>query len=67
MKRCLKCLGGNPADVLQQVTLQIITNAKCKASFPDLLTTMLCAIAPGKDSCQVRLILTSSSGKKREI
>ncbi|XP_046457593.1 transmembrane protease serine 11D-like [Daphnia pulex] len=58
--------GGNPADVLQQVTLQIITNAKCKASFPDLLTTMLCAIAPGKDSCQGDsggpLVVQSASG-----
>ncbi|EFX78170.1 hypothetical protein DAPPUDRAFT_305246 [Daphnia pulex] len=58
--------GGNPADVLQQVTLQIITNAKCKASFTDLLTTMVCAIAPGKDACNGDsggpLVVQSASG-----
>ena len=44
---------GVQPDVLQQTTLNIITNAKCKETYPNLFTNMICTIADGKDTCQV--------------
>ena len=41
------------ASVLQQATVKITTNTQCKTSYTNLVPSMLCAAAPGKDSCQV--------------
>jgi len=50
---------GRAPNVLQEVDVTAITNAKCQSEFPrsqifpDTITkNMLCASAPGKDSCQ---------------
>ena len=45
--------GGSVASVLQQATVKVTTNAQCKASYMNLGAGMLCAAAPGKDTCQV--------------
>lgn len=47
--------GGSLPDVLQQATVKVIENVKCKGSYPTLVSSMLCAAAPGTDSCQVLL------------
>jgi len=41
-------------NVLQEVDVTVITNAKCQSDYPGRTITknMLCASAPGKDSCQ---------------
>ena len=44
------------ASVLQQATVKITTNTQCKTSYTNLVPSMLCAAAPGKDSCQVTWI-----------
>ena len=49
-------LGGFQSPVLQQVTVQLMTNAKCQAFYAGkdkIFDHMICAAAPGKDSCQV--------------
>lgn len=48
--------GGSQPSVLQQVTVQIITNQKCKSDYGSdapggIVDHMLCAAYPGKDSC----------------
>lgn len=55
-------VGGGQPSVLQQVTVQIITNAKCKSSYGSdapggIVDHMLCAAYPGKDSCSVRTFM----------
>jgi hypothetical protein len=52
-------LGGFQSAVLQQVTVQLMTNAKCQSFYAGkdkIFDHMMCAAAPGKDSCQVRKI-----------
>ncbi|KAI9554652.1 hypothetical protein GHT06_019925 [Daphnia sinensis] len=44
--------GGSQPAVLQQSTVKIIANTKCRSSYPDITTGMLCAAAPGTDTCQ---------------
>lgn len=44
--------GGSLPDVLQQATVKVLNNAKCKESYPKLVNSMLCAAAPRTDSCQ---------------
>lgn len=44
--------GGSQPSVLQQSTVKIIANAKCRSSYPDISAGMLCAAAPGTDTCQ---------------
>jgi len=45
---------GSSPDVLQEVDVKVMTNAKCESdhSKGDITKNMLCASAPGKDSCQ---------------
>ena len=50
--------GGSQPSVLQQVTVQIITNEKCKSDYGKdapggIVDHMICAAYPGKDSCSV--------------
>ncbi|XP_059351329.1 uncharacterized protein LOC130696997 [Daphnia carinata] len=44
--------GGSQPAVLQQSTVKIIANTKCRSSYPDITNGMLCAAAPGTDTCQ---------------
>ncbi|KAI9554581.1 hypothetical protein GHT06_019854 [Daphnia sinensis] len=44
--------GGSLPNVLQQATVKVLNNAKCKESYPKLVNSMLCAAAPKTDSCQ---------------
>ncbi|XP_057374920.1 trypsin-1-like [Daphnia carinata] len=44
--------GGTLPDVLQQATVKVLNNVKCKESYPRLFNSMLCASAPRTDSCQ---------------
>ncbi|XP_046654787.1 trypsin-1-like isoform X1 [Daphnia pulicaria] len=48
--------GGSQPNALQQVTVQIIANSKCKSSYGSdapggIVDHMLCAAYPGKDAC----------------
>ncbi|EFX80460.1 hypothetical protein DAPPUDRAFT_103527 [Daphnia pulex] len=43
---------GSVANVLQQATVQTVTNSQCRRSYPQLISSMLCAAAPGNDTCQ---------------
>uniref|UniRef100_A0A0P5RQH8 Transmembrane protease serine 11D n=1 Tax=Daphnia magna TaxID=35525 RepID=A0A0P5RQH8_9CRUS len=45
--------GGPGKPVLQQATVQIAANMKCRKIYPLLAYSMLCAGAPGRDTCQV--------------
>ena len=48
-------------NVLQQATVQIIPNKDCNAQYKGvIIRQQLCASAPGKDSCQVKLPFISS-------
>lgn len=54
-------LEGPLPRVLQQVTIQIQSNAQCKKNYGsnapgDILNSMICGGLPGKDSCQVNFI-----------
>ncbi|XP_071535391.1 trypsin-1-like [Panulirus ornatus] len=47
--------GGYPSDVLQEVTLTVMSNSECQEKYGDysqIEDTMLCASSPNKDSCQ---------------
>ena len=46
--------GGNSPDTLQQVTLDVVTNAACSSSYGSEFdpVSMICAARDGKDSCQ---------------
>lgn len=44
--------GGPGKPVLQQATVQIAANMKCRKIYPLLAYSMLCAGAPGRDTCQ---------------
>ncbi|KAI9553936.1 hypothetical protein GHT06_019207 [Daphnia sinensis] len=47
--------GGFQSHVLRQVTVQVMSNAKCQkfyAGKDKIFDHMMCAAAPGKDSCQ---------------
>ena len=51
-------LGGSQPTALQQVTVQVITNERCKNNYGSdapggIVDHMLCAAYPGKDSCSV--------------
>ena len=51
--------------VLQQVTIQIESNAQCKKNYGsyapgEILDSMVCAGLPGRDSCQVNTKKTIS-------
>ncbi|XP_057376100.2 chymotrypsin-like protease CTRL-1 [Daphnia carinata] len=58
--------GGPATSVLQQATVQITSNLKCRKAYPLLAYSMLCAAAPGRDTCQgdsgSPLLVRSSSG-----
>ena len=52
--------GGSQASKLMQVTVSVQPNDVCKKNYGSnapggIIDTMLCAAAPGKDSCQVHL------------
>lgn len=50
--------GGETPNVLQEVTLDYISNAACDAIYPgEILPGMFCADATGEDTCQVFFLL----------
>ena len=46
--------GGKSPDVLHSVEVSTITNRRCRRSYrnSEITKNMICARAPGKDSCQ---------------
>jgi hypothetical protein len=63
-------LGGFQSPVLQQVTVQLMTNAKCQAFYAGkdkIFDHMICAAAPGKDSCQVIFKINSEPFRKQQL
>jgi hypothetical protein len=63
-------LGGFQSPVLQQVTVQLMTNAKCQAFYAGkdkIFDHMICAAAPGKDSCQVIFEINSEPLRKQQL
>lgn len=47
--------GGPRGQQLRKVTLDVITNAVCRRSFPTLPGTNVCTYTMGRDMCQVRI------------
>lgn len=45
--------GGPLSTTLQEVTLNVISNAKCRPTYPNLMASQLCTFARDKDTCQV--------------
>lgn len=49
--------GGPVAKQLQKVSLRVIANSQCSASYPNKIKpTHICTYTPGKDACQVSVI-----------
>ena len=46
-------VGGPTSDVLMKVTLDVISQRKCRMTKSSLTRRQLCTFTPGKDSCQV--------------
>lgn len=45
--------GGPPSDILQKVTVSVLTNQQCSKIYPNVTTNQICTYAEGKDSCQM--------------
>ncbi|KAK9309603.1 hypothetical protein QLX08_000821 [Tetragonisca angustula] len=45
--------GGPPSDILQKVTLSVLTNQQCSKTYPNITRNQICTYAEGKDSCQM--------------
>ncbi|KOX72962.1 Venom serine protease 34 [Melipona quadrifasciata] len=45
--------GGPPSDILQKVTVSVLTNQQCSKIYPNVTTNQICTYAKGKDSCQM--------------
>jgi len=43
--------GGRPSDILREVDIPIISNARCSTMYDGIVPSMVCAYMPGKDSC----------------
>lgn len=48
--------GGQRVQRLRRVSLDVITNAVCRRSFPSLLGMNICTYSEGRDMCQVGII-----------
>lgn len=48
--------GGPPSDILQKVTVSVLTNLQCTKFYPDLTPQQMCTYAKDKDACQVNTI-----------
>jgi len=44
--------GGSTPSTLQEVNVNVISNAQCSNSYSGITSVNICAAAPGKDSCQ---------------
>ncbi|XP_026497609.2 venom serine protease 34-like [Vanessa tameamea] len=44
--------GGQTSNVLRKVNLDVISQATCRQSFPDLTPRQMCTYTAGKDACQ---------------
>ncbi len=44
--------GGSNSLDLQEVEVDVLTNAQCSNAYSQLTSNMICAASPGKDSCQ---------------
>ncbi|CAK9830266.1 Venom serine protease 34 [Anthophora retusa] len=45
--------GGAPSDILQKVTLSVLTNLQCSRFYGNVTADQICTYADGKDSCQM--------------
>jgi hypothetical protein len=63
----LVIVGGSSPSVLQQATVKVTTNAQCKTSYSTLATSMLCAAAPGKDTCQVTETWQATQSQRNQL
>ena len=44
--------GGSASKILLETQVDVFNQESCKAQYPDLDATSICAAAPGKDTCQ---------------
>ena len=47
--------GGSISQNLLKATVTVLNNAACKLQYSTLTSNMICAAAPGKDTCQVKV------------
>jgi hypothetical protein len=47
--------GGSTSPNLLKATVTVLDNASCKLQYSTLTSNMICAAAPGKDTCQVKV------------
>lgn len=45
--------GGPVSTTLQKVALNVISNAKCRPTYPNLMSSQMCTFTRDKDTCQV--------------
>ncbi|CAD1476422.1 unnamed protein product, partial [Heterotrigona itama] len=45
--------GGPTSDILQKVTVSVLTNQQCSKTYPNVTTNQICTYAEDKDSCQM--------------
>jgi hypothetical protein len=57
---CLYSLGGKQPNELQENTVQVISLADCKKKYAGniILNQQVCASAAGKDTCQVKSLVS---------
>ncbi len=53
--RCIVSKGGSISQTLLKANVTILNNTACKLQYSTLTNNMICAAAPGKDTCQVRV------------
>ncbi|CAH0717935.1 unnamed protein product, partial [Brenthis ino] len=51
--------GGPTSDVLQEVTLDVISQRSCRVNRPNITSRQICTFTPSKDSCQVDILTAS--------
>lgn len=44
--------GGPTSNVLRKVNVAVISQAQCRATFPQVTNNQICTYTPGKDACQ---------------
>lgn len=45
--------GGPSSNILQKVNLDVIDNAVCESTYPNISPSQMCTLTPQKDTCQV--------------
>jgi hypothetical protein len=53
IKMLILSKGGSISQTLLKANVQVLDNTACKLQYSTLTNNMICAAAPGKDTCQV--------------